>query len=244
MLVTHADHGKYHNTKAFHEAGYDSLLTATVMLRLSAKVDVERQEKLVVGTETDTDVSFKDALEEQGGVSLINDEDKILEPVTLPPIADLSISVAPSDLDTPLKGTKDLKEEKLEKPDGKKKKKSRSKKKKIKSTVNEKAPDGKFASSNLFDSLQELPLNPETEGDWEAVEQPEIHPNGGSAWQDEPYLQDKTGWVPIETMKREPMELMPGFDSEFWQEFGNKLRIFGTQELVLKIADWPGSSTK
>ncbi|KAF2798585.1 CAF1-domain-containing protein [Melanomma pulvis-pyrius CBS 109.77] len=243
-IVTHADHGKYHNTKAFHEAGYDSLLTATVMLRLSAKVDVDRQEKLGVGTETDTDVSFKDALEEQGGVSLIDDQDKILEPVTLPPIADLSASIAPSDLNTPLEGIDDPKEEKLEnleKPDGKKKKK-KSKKRKNKGTVNEKTTDGKFSSSNLFDRLQELSLNSETGGDWEAMEQPERQQ--GSAWKDVPYLQDKTGWMAVETMEREPMELMPEFDSEFWQEFGNKLRIFGTQELVLKIADWPGSSTK
>jgi len=27
-------------------------------------------------------------------------------------------------------------------------------------------------------------------------------------------------------------------DSAFWKEFGNTLRVFGTQEAVMKIADW------
>jgi poly(A)-specific ribonuclease len=34
------------------------------------------------------------------------------------------------------------------------------------------------------------------------------------------------------------MELMPKFDEPFWGEFGNTLRVFGTEETVLKIAEW------
>jgi poly(A)-specific ribonuclease len=53
-------------------------------------------------------------------------------------------------------------------------------------------------------------------------------------------VQDKTGWVPIEQSERHAMEMIPklGKDSVFWKEFGNTLRVFGTEEAVLKIADW------
>jgi poly(A)-specific ribonuclease len=36
------------------------------------------------------------------------------------------------------------------------------------------------------------------------------------------------------------MEMIPKFDdSKFWDEYGNTLRVFGTQEAVLRIAkEW------
>jgi poly(A)-specific ribonuclease len=34
------------------------------------------------------------------------------------------------------------------------------------------------------------------------------------------------------------MELIPAFNSKFWDEFGNTLRVFGTEEAILHIADW------
>jgi hypothetical protein len=42
----------------------------------------------------------------------------------------------------------------------------------------------------------------------------------------------------IDTLERKPMEMMPEFDSEFWHRFGNRLRVFGTQESLLHIAEW------
>ncbi|KAI5361993.1 Putative ribonuclease CAF1, ribonuclease H-like superfamily [Septoria linicola] len=40
-VETDAQHGKYNNVQAFHEAGYDSYLTAQVAVRLSAKLERE-----------------------------------------------------------------------------------------------------------------------------------------------------------------------------------------------------------
>ena len=202
------------------------------MLRLSTKIDVDIQQKLaVVSAETDTDVSFKDALEEQGGVSLVDFQKNVTEPATLPPIEDPSPAIADIAV---------LDAEPAPPLSGKKKKKNKNKKKK--KGTNDKSADRKFASNNLFESLQEMSLNPKADAegdDWPIEEQNDVKPNGEGSWADEPYIQDKTGWVAIEKMKRKPMELMPAFDSEFWQEFGNKLRIFGTEELSLKIAEWP-----
>lgn len=41
VLDTHENHTKYKNVEAFHEAGYDSFLTAQVAVRLSAKLERE-----------------------------------------------------------------------------------------------------------------------------------------------------------------------------------------------------------
>lgn len=37
--MTHREHQKYHATRPFHEAGYDSLLTAMVAIKLSARLE-------------------------------------------------------------------------------------------------------------------------------------------------------------------------------------------------------------
>jgi poly(A)-specific ribonuclease len=202
------------------------------MLRLSTKIDVDIQQKLaVVSTETDTDVSFKDALEEQGGVSLVDFPKNDTEPVILPPVEDPSLGIADVAV---------LNAEPAPSLNGKKKKKNKNKKKK--KGPNDKSADPKFVSNNLFENLREMSLKSKVDAegeDWPIEEQNDVQPNGEGSWADEPYIQDKTGWVAIEKMKRKPMELMPAFDSEFWQEFGNKLRIFGTEELSLKIAEWP-----
>jgi poly(A)-specific ribonuclease len=200
------------------------------MLRLSTKIDADIQEKLAAAsTETDTDNSFKDALKEQGGVSLVDFPKAITKPATLPPMEDPSANTATSNANL------------AQSLNGKKKKKSKSKKKNQKGP-SDKTTDRKFASNNLFENLQEMSLNPEASveaEDWVVDQQDEVQPDEEPPWANEPYIQDKTGWVEIEKMKREPMELMPAFDSKFWQEFGNRLRIFGTEELSLKIAEWP-----
>lgn len=41
VVETDPDHGKYVNVEAFHEAGYDSFLTAQIAVRLSAKLERE-----------------------------------------------------------------------------------------------------------------------------------------------------------------------------------------------------------
>lgn len=215
-IVTHEDHPKYQNTEAFHEAGYDSLLTATVMLRLAAKLGAERNEPVPAPITN-------------GDASKTNGHAKVQ---TSKPL----LVVEPSDTRGPQITNK----------------KSRSRKKGKKS---KEATDRRFQTKNIFDTLRELRLD--TEADAEPIsyedeeEEPiptpeydeltqwdEPQPEAAGSWEDEDFVQDTTGWVPIEQMRRQTMELIPAFESRFWEEFGNTLRVFGTEEAVLRIADW------
>ena len=118
-----------------------------------------------------------------------------------------------------------------------KKKAKKGKKGKVKSdTVT--PVQSRFQSLNAFDQLSL---------DDEGTSSPSEEDQGGvtldttsatPSWQDEAYEPDRTGWVPIEQRQREPMEMIPAWDAEFWQTFGNTLRVYGTEEAVLKVAGW------
>ncbi|KAF2027956.1 CAF1-domain-containing protein [Setomelanomma holmii] len=233
-IVTHPDHSKYQEIEAFHEAGYDSLLTATIMIRLAAKLGMQRLEKVTPAPSP--------ASSEKGGILLtptkdvfqefvIDGGEKVAKPLPLPPFAD-----------TPGAPSKSKKKKQKKKRSGKKSKETQQR---------------RFQTKNLFESLRELDLNPEASANsstteeeqeqeevmsfddaeastaWEEV--PGVEPG---SWANEVFVQDKTGWVPIEQSERHAMEMMPKFDDKFWSDFGNTLRVFGTQEAVLKIADW------
>jgi poly(A)-specific ribonuclease len=208
IIVTDADHSMYQDTEAFHEAGYDSLLTATIMLRLSAKLGAERK------------VSAKDIEEKcktapEPVQDFIRDgREKVEEPVPVPPAEPI--------VTHPTK---------------------KNKKKRSKSNKSVAAPSARFQTANVFDSLRTLTLDDssESEIDHNAAEWGEEPNAPAGSWQDDVYVQDESDWVPIQTMQRKAMELIPGFDDAFWDEFGNKLRVFGTQEAVLKVAGWDGS---
>jgi poly(A)-specific ribonuclease len=103
--------------------------------------------------------------------------------------------------------------------------KIKQKKKKKKKRAAQAPQDSKYASKNQFENLGSLEkdstADSEIEGPWEDT-----------------HISDQTKEYPINKMKREPMEMIPKFDDEFWAKFGNRLRIFGTQESVLQIAEW------
>jgi poly(A)-specific ribonuclease len=220
VIVTHPDHGKYQDTEAFHEAGYDSLLTATIMIRLAAKLGLQRQKDSTPAKPEVAQMANGDADD------FIRDgREKVEKPVPLPPV------------DSP---------EDEAKVTGRQKRRKNRKK----GTPSKEVEEHLFQTKNIFDNLRDLKINPEdadespTEDaiDFEQVETPatgeEKQAGKAGSWEDEPHVQDKTGWVPIEQSSRHAMELIPKFDSEFWSEFGNTLRVFGTQEAVHKIADW------
>lgn len=207
-IVTHAEYSKYHETQAFHEAGYDSLLTATILLRLAAKLGVETQTTNV--QDCSSEASFKTAVDDLHDL-VIDGREHVQEPVSIPPMekvmgSENTIPAPPS------------------KPSKKKKKKNRKNNKNDQDPT--KTPDARFASRNKFDNLMQQEESTSSEesaySDWNV---------GKSADQSEAY--------PIETIQRQPMELIPAFDdAKFWDTFGNRLRVFGTQETVLKIAGW------
>jgi poly(A)-specific ribonuclease len=219
-IITHADHPKYEETEKFHEAGYDSLLTATIMIKLAANLGAQRGEKISAPLfdHPRTINKAKDVSQSEDVLDFVKDgREKVEEPVPLPPV-------------------EQPKPRKMEKQKAKAKKKE--------------AKERRFETKNLFDTLKAL--DPETEtSSTEEDEDAKLQQTGGisirwdeqvqeaaGSWENDVYVQDTTGWVPLEQVKRQSMELIPAFDSKFWDEFGNTLRVFGTEEAVLKIADW------
>lgn len=67
-LLSHPDHPKYVAQVAAHEAGYDSFVTARVMVRLSAKLDLELDSATEVNKTSQSDDEDEDS--EDGGVPL------------------------------------------------------------------------------------------------------------------------------------------------------------------------------
>ncbi|KAI8942045.1 hypothetical protein NX059_000149 [Plenodomus lindquistii] len=223
-IITHSDHPKYEDTEAFHEAGYDSLLTATIMIRLAANLGTERTAK-------PSDGSFANGRSIATALSdfMRDGREKVNKPVPLPPVADCE------DPATALPSA------------------SRRRKNKKAKKAAQQAAKGRFQTTNVFDNLLALNLDAGTDAeisssdekepvlDFGAIEnakwdQGQEQPAG--SWENDEYVQDTTGWVPIEQIQRLPMEMIPAFDDAFWGEFGNKLRVFGTEEAVLDIAPW------
>lgn len=118
---------------------------------------------------------------------------------------------------------------------GKKKKKLRAKKKQSQHSPIE--PPGRFAHATVFDQLQDTTQD---ESEEEEILQFDELPSS-NATASAPVVADTDG-VSEYTVKPEDWETpywirqggrpMPGFDSDFWSVYGNKLRVFGTQEGV------------
>jgi poly(A)-specific ribonuclease len=187
VAVTHPSHSKYHERAMFHEAGYDSLLTATILLRLSTKMNADHQHP-----DDASDTSFKPTVEQPNGAT-----DQLRSPQ-----AEVLVI----------------------------KKKAR-KGRKAKSSKTSPA-QCRFQNRNAFEQL-----GIDDQGTTSLSD--DDHGGGGVAvgevnttpsWQDEVYEPDTSDW--------EPMEMIPAWNSEFWQSFGNTLRVYGTEEKVLKIARW------
>ena len=238
-IVTHEDHAKYNNVEAFHEAGYDSLLTATIMLRLAAKLGAETSESNGSTAQSKLHTqAAKPALGRQaseGGIKLTADmsedlpadgSEKVQSPIAIPPVG----------ADSTTTGRKNRKA------------KRRSKKK-------EEQKAHRFATKTVFEQLRELSVADaeaasstsseeagEGELDHDALQADDGTEVSGS-WADEEYVQDESGWVPILKVERKKMEMIPEFGATFWTQFGNKLRVFGTEEREMRIASWPNQES-
>ncbi|KAG9198722.1 hypothetical protein G6514_009672 [Epicoccum nigrum] len=232
-LSTHANYDKYNDLEAFHEAGYDSLLTATIMLRLAAKLGYEHRKADQAGAKPEsTPVLAKPLLEREdsgGGIKLTNDvledfvmdgREKVHHPVAIPPNTESTASG----------------------------KKSRQPKQKTQKPKKQDTNGHRFATKTVFELLGELSVEDEEatieHDDAPASDVPTTNDGtqASGSWADEKYVQDETGWVPMKMPVRKDMEMIPGFDDEFWQQFGNRLRVFGTAEREMRIASWPTES--
>ncbi|KAF3044543.1 hypothetical protein E8E11_002706 [Didymella keratinophila] len=243
-IVTHEDHAKYNGLEAFHEAGYDSLLTATIMLRLAAKLGAEHhlsceptKQNGSIAQSNKHGEAAKPALgreASEGGIKLTSDvpEDfiadgcgKVQSPVDVPPVEANSTTT------------------------GRKNRKAKRKNKK-----KEEQTAHRFATQTVFEKLRELSVadaetsdSTEEEGQGPELDHDALNGTGDDAsqatgsWTDEEYVQDESGWVPIPKVERRKMEMIPDFGAQFWETFGNKLRVFGTTEREMRIAEWPGA---
>jgi poly(A)-specific ribonuclease len=211
-IETAAGYDKYKNKEAYHEAGFDSLLTATIMLRLAAKLGADGQEKSALPPKSEPGPSQSSRAEASKRSD--NQAARSSTATVLP----VKVTSTPT----------------------------RDKNKKGKQAAKKPSAASRFQTRNLFESLR---LNDDPAS---AVREPssssssdsgEYHTPPDTPWQDEVYQPDTSSWVPLETRERLPMEIIPPFDSEFWTQFGNTLRVYGTEETVLRIADWKANTS-
>ena len=105
------------------------------------------------------------------------------------------------------------------------------KRKKKKSGATKATEGGRYAHMTMFDQLRNMELsadeNPIPEGPPKAL---------GMDWIKAAHTGLTTAsFSAPQVEKKASMTLMPPFDSGFWHVYGNKLRIFGTAEAVLKL---------
>jgi poly(A)-specific ribonuclease len=268
-VITHEHHNKYTDTTAFHEAGYDSMLTAEIAVRLSAKLELagshgsEEPQNTIPPTPPDVDGggvqldnnntpsvinsaidSVKGLLQSpfnllSGGQTNTPDQ----QPTTTQPsnqqTAEDSLAAATTELDiteTDSTGTTSKKS---------KKKKKKNKKSKATTTSTHPAQGGRFAHATAFDQLQDTLTStsdediptPEEILEFDALPSDNVDPvvadtdgisEAQQVWDTIPEVEEVEGkWG-----EREVGSVMPDFKSGFWKVYGNKLRVFGTQEGV------------
>ncbi|KAF2144217.1 uncharacterized protein K452DRAFT_285466 [Aplosporella prunicola CBS 121167] len=275
VLETHGAHRKYHTHEAFHEAGYDSFLTANIMVRLSAKLSAAgtylSEVKPKTGRDTD-DEAYETASDGDGGggggvalsaaqaippgnaaastgllTASTEAKTRLLTPAIAPPVLASQTSAPAAPASTTSTKESRRKEKKLRK---------KKEKKAAKATATAaaatkdtaKTESSRFSTQNLYDQLAALSANDDGESHSEedgdvgadaaaAAAAPHHHPPNAGGWDTAPVLVDGTTYyVPkVEVEAKEPMALMPPFESPFWGVYGNKLRVFGTVESVCAL---------
>jgi poly(A)-specific ribonuclease len=192
------------------------------MLRLAAKLGAE-SDASKQDTDHTSDTTYASAPEYQDPM-LIDGREHVREPIGIPPVQKTA--------ESPILSQSPARKHKATKKRGNKSKKS---------------VDSRFVTKNAFDALQGPPdTDAEQDEDEEQTPpyDPEHEQQGDGFWVGKEFPQPEPKDYPIVTRTREPMEMMPDFNSDFWHSFGNRLRVFGTQELVLQVAEWEGKRVR
>ena len=191
-------HSYLHNKPA-HEAGFDSYLTAKVLIRLSAKLEAAGyyiDEKVSPGSEGEGYVTAP----ETGGVSLKTS--KTVDENAKPNFG------RPDSTDSSSEGVSLGLHAVTTKPQPAK---SKSKAKKSKRKSNEiAARDTAFSHATRFDLLGDMPSSDDG-------------------------LETSIARTLVPKSSKARFTMMPPFDSDFWNVYGNKLRVNGTVEGVCHI---------
>ena len=208
IVRVHEDHNNYLSKAAAHEAGFDSYLTAEVLIRLSTKLEA-------AGMYVDGPLSPPDPVVRSvppldatldSTLAIASDEDYFTpeQGVLIDRSHDISKRASDSSSGgVPLVKNLTLYENTppLMTPRTQKKATNR-----VRLSKSEQKTDG-FAHVGMYEALRDLPSN--MDGSAESLEG-EVGP---------------------------PHVMMPPFESHFWEVYGNKLRVNGTVEGVCHLAE-------
>lgn len=206
-------HAKYVDQEAAHEAGYDSYLTAVVMTKLSTRLEAEGA-YLVNESPTLSDDQYYDAVDD-GGVLL--EGPSIVKPPSAPSSRqdDLGGGRGSASQAHMLHDVTNQLQTPIPQP---------------RSSLGRPASGSSaaFSRAGRFDALIDLSSNREST------------PVGDSGAGDErstpsPRLTENTEDAQAVDSS---LRLMPPFDTPFWKVYGNKLRVFGTQEEICDLSPY------
>ncbi|MCJ1283647.1 hypothetical protein MMC26_002978 [Xylographa opegraphella] len=226
-IALHEDHSKYSDLSIAHEAGYDSLMTARVFIRLSAKLEAAGHY-----VDSDDEAGWHTPAEEGGflvdpanGASprkaeLLKQPSTSnhfihYDPTTSPPVPLRAEAVPPTPI-TPRSP--------IPKP------------RKTKTTTSKiKTP---FSHVGMFDALDEASTSA---SDFTDLDQSDIPGEPAAISAAEDFIDKWTTPLPsvprvLDASEQPASRLIPPWDSDFWNVYGNKLRVNGTVEGVCDLS--------
>ncbi|MCJ1398292.1 hypothetical protein MMC11_001489 [Xylographa trunciseda] len=218
-IALHKDHSKYSDLSIAHEAGYDSFMTARVVIRLSAKLEA-------AGHYVDSDDEGWHTPAEEGGVliDLTNGTSprKSEAPKQLY-TGNHFIHFDPNTQTTPLRTEAPIPATTAPIPPITKPKIPKPPPTKVKTP---------FSHAGMFDALDDASADDEGSVNFDETEplpySTAIPPTTDSkdGWDTPPPLVPKV----LDASEQPASRLMPPWDSDFWNVYGNKLRVNGTVE--------------
>lgn len=212
FVYSHKDHRKYADAEAFHEAGFDAYLTALVMLRLSSKLEAEGN--YAERVDTPTQVIEQSMASASTQAQSQPSESSTLTWNTANNADVVDSSTTPVAQENPVVAVKK-----------KKKRRGRGRFKKRAGSSSDDPWTSRFSHDTMFDKLSNLSME-----DSDKIESDE-GANDSPTPNTSPLSSEKHS-----TPVKDKMAEMPPFNSDFWQIYGNKLRMFGTKEGVFHLA--------
>ncbi|MCJ1389378.1 hypothetical protein MMC18_002235 [Xylographa bjoerkii] len=224
-IALHKDHSKYSDLSIAHEAGYDSFMTARVVIRLSAKLEA-------AGHYVGSDDEGWHTPAEGGGVLIDitnGSSPQRSEARRQPTPSNHFIHYDPSAQATPLRTEAPTMATTIRTPPITKPKRARN------PPVKTRTP---FSHIGMFDALDDAPADDEDSVDLEdreVLSSSEAIPpiaNFMDGWNTPPPPAPKV----VDASEQPASRLMPPWDSDFWNVYGNKLRVNGTVEGVCDLS--------
>ncbi|KAH0561953.1 hypothetical protein GP486_003338 [Trichoglossum hirsutum] len=232
-IKLHYDHSKYlsDNGAFAHEAGYDSFITARVLIKLATRLEAEGDYVKVEAYSSDD--SFMTAPE-------CGDYELNLQVDT--PNRDHTRLF--SNASSPSLSLLDMDDGDLLEATGSPSRPSKRKRRKVKKPSAQ--IESQFSHPTIFDLLGDL----DEEGGFTEHQQsdsPEPRPRSKTEPESKPEPKPEpepelksSSLKGMNTASLAPDEhgviLMPSFDTDFWRVYGNKLRVFGTKEEIFRLA--------